>query len=146
VQSEGEGPLQFVAPELAPLPATAGWWEELKQTLRQYFVVTRRDVPVLARLTPQQALLIRQAIILQLESARLALLQGNQDIYLAALDAAAAGITQQLQGAGKPAVLASLQRLRAEPVAIVVPPLGAALQALELLDASVPQDSEAAAP
>lgn len=146
VQSEGEGPLQFVAPELAPLPATAGWWEELKQTLRQYFVVTRRDVPVLARLTPQQALLIRQAIILQLESARLALLQGNQDIYLAALDAAAAGITQQLQGAGKPAVLASLQRLRAEPVAIVVPPLGAALQALELLDATVPQDSEAAAP
>lgn len=143
VQSEGERPLQFVAPDGAPLAAAASWWEELKYTLSQYFVVTRRDVPVLAQLTPQQDLLVRQSIALQLEAARLALLQGDVRLYQAALDAAALGITQQLQGDARPAVLASLQRLREEPISAVLPPLGSALQVLELLDVNPAQDSGA---
>lgn len=146
VQSEDEGPLQFVAPATAAPAATAGWWEELKDTLSQYFVVTRRDVPVLARLTPQQAVLIRQAITLQLETARLALLQGDVNLYQSALDAAALGVSQQLQGEAKPAALASLQRLRGQPIVAVIPPLGSALQALELLDTSAPRDSGVPAP
>jgi uroporphyrin-3 C-methyltransferase len=145
VQSEGENLLQFVAPDAAALPATATWWDELKHTLAQYFVITRRDVPVLAQLTPAQTTLIRQAIALQLETARLALLQGDVRLYQGALDAAAQGITQQLQGEAKPALLASLQRLREEPIAVVLPPLGAALQALELA-ASAPAAEAAPAP
>jgi uroporphyrin-III C-methyltransferase len=136
VQSEGESPLQFAAPGAAALPATATWWDALKHTLAQYFVITRRDVPVLAQLTPAQTTLIRQAIALQLETARLALLQGDGRLYQGALDAAAQGITQQLQGEAKPALLASLQRLREEPIAVVLPPLGAALQALEAAEAA----------
>ncbi len=136
VQSEGESPLQFAAPDAAALPATATWWDALKHTLAQYFVITRRDVPVLAQLTPAQTTLIRQAIALQLETARLALLQGDVRLYQGALDAAAQGITQQLQGEAKPALLASLQRLREEPIAVVLPPLGAALQALEAAEAA----------
>lgn len=146
VQSAGEGPLQFIPPEHVAPSATAGWWDELKSTLGQYFVVTRRDEPVLARLTPQQVALIRQAIMLQLETARLALLQEDQQLYAAALDAAADGISQQLQGEAKTAVLASLQRLRTEPVTVTIPPLGAALQALELLAAPAPADSGVLAP
>lgn len=145
VQSEDEVPLQFAAPDATALPATAGWWEELKHTLGQYFVVTRRDVPVLARLTPEQAVLIRHAIVLQLESARLALLQGQTRLYQSALDAAMLGITQQLQGEAKPAVLASLQRLRDEAIVAVIPPLGSTLQALELGALSAAQDSGAPA-
>lgn len=132
VQSEGETPLQFVAPDATALPATASWWQRLKHTISQYFVVTRRDVPVLAQLTPQQAALVHQVIALQFETARLALLQGNASVYQAALEAATQGITQQLQGEGKPALLASLQRLQASAIVADIPPLGRALQALEL--------------
>jgi uroporphyrin-3 C-methyltransferase len=146
VQGEGEPPLQFVAPDGAPLAVEASWWEELKSTLSQYFVVTRRDVPVLAQLTPQQDLLVRQSIALQLETARLALLQGDVRLYQAAIDAAALGITQQLQGDARPAVLASLQRLREEPVRAVIPPLGSALQVLEQIDLNPAQDSGAPMP
>ncbi len=136
VQSENEGPLRFTAPDPGAAPATASWWDELKRTLGTYFVVTRQDAPVLARLTPEQAFLIRQAIRLQLESARLALLQQDTRLYQAALDAALDGITRQLQGDARPALLASLQRLRAEAIEVSLPPLGAALQALDLLAAA----------
>lgn len=146
VHSEGEEALQFVAPDGTPPAATAGWWEELKYTLSQYFVVTRREVPVLAQLTPQQAALIRQAIALQLEAARLALLQGDGRLYQGALDAAALGITQQLQGDARPAMLASLQRLREEPVIALIPPLGSALQALELIAVNPLQERGAPTP
>lgn len=146
VQSDDEVPLQFVAPAAGALPTTASWWDELKQSLSQYFVVARRDVPVLARLTPEQAVLIRQAIVLQLETARLALLQGQTRLYQSALDAAMLGITQQLQGEAKPALLASLQRLREAAIVAVIPPLGSALQALELVAANAPQNSGAPTP
>lgn len=146
VQSEDDAPLQFVAPETAAEPATASWWEQIKHTISQYFVVTRRDEPVLAQLTPQQAALIQQAIALQLESARLALLQGEPRVYQAALAAAAQSITQQLQGESKPAVLASLQRLHDTAIVAVIPSLGQALQALELGNVAIATNSEASIP
>jgi uroporphyrin-3 C-methyltransferase len=137
VQSEGEAPLQFVAPDVGALPATASWWEQIKYTISRYFVVTRRDVPVLAQLSPQQAEQVRQAIALQLETARLALLQGDVRVYQAALQSAAEGITQQLQGESKAALLASLQRLHEADIVAVIPSLGQALQALELVGTGI---------
>lgn len=136
VQSEGEAKLQFTAPAPDAQATAAGWWEQLKQALSRYFVVRRQDTPLLAQLTPEQAFLIRQQIRLQLESARLALLQGDSSLYQAALDAANTGITEQLQGEGKAAVLASLQRLRNTAIAPALPNLGAALRTLEQLDAA----------
>jgi uroporphyrin-III C-methyltransferase len=139
VQSEGEGPLRFVAPEAVAAPVNSGWWAQARQLLGEYFVVTRQDAPLLARLTPDQAFLVRQAIRLQLESARLALLQGDQRLYQAALDAVHEGVTQQLQGSNKLALLAGLQRLRAERITAQLPALGSALRALELLQAAAAQ-------
>lgn len=134
VQSQDEAPLQFSAPQPTALATAASWWEQIKQVLSQYFVVRRQDAPLLARLTPEQAFLVRQSIRLQLEGARLALLQGDTALYQAALDAARDGITAQLQGEAKAALLASLQRLRNTPIEIRLPTLGAALQSLEQLD------------
>lgn len=145
VQSEGEAPLQFVAPDVATAEAT-NWWEQLKQVVSQYFVVTRRDVPVLAQLTPQQAVLVRQVVALQLESARFAVLQGDEQVYRSALATAAQSVAQQLQGDSKAAVLASLQRLQDARILAVIPPLGAALQALELSAPVAAQDREVVAP
>jgi uroporphyrin-3 C-methyltransferase len=137
VQSEAGGTLQFEAPASSAAQQAAGWWDSLLQLLSRYFVVTRQDAPVLARLSPEQVFLVRQAIRLQIESARLALLQREPRLYQDALDAAQAAISAQLQGESKASLLASLQRLRDEPITAEIPSLGAALQALELLQVQV---------
>lgn len=144
VQSDDEAPLRFSAPSSAALPADAGWREQLKQSLGQYFVLQRQDAPILARLTPEQAFLIRQAVALQLESARLALLQGDSTLYRATLDAARDALASQLQGEAKPAMLASIQRLRDSNIAPRLPALGAALQTLERLERSTGTDTTGA--
>lgn len=131
IQSTELAPLRFSAPAAVSTPAATGWWEALKQNLSQYFVITRQDAPLLARLGPEQVFMIRQALRLQLESARLALLQQDATLYRTALAAAEDGITQQLQGDDKAAVLTSLQRLRAADITVQLPTLGGTLQMLE---------------
>ena len=69
-----------------------GDWEKLAVTawenLKTVAVVRRSDKPIQIMLTPQQVEVIRQSLTLKLEMARLALVQENELLYKANLDAA----------------------------------------------------------
>ncbi len=71
-----------------------GDWEKLAATawknLKTVAVVRRSDKPIQIMLTPQQVEVIRQSLTLKLEMARLALVQENELLYKANLDAAKA--------------------------------------------------------
>jgi uroporphyrin-3 C-methyltransferase/uroporphyrinogen III methyltransferase/synthase len=75
-----------------------GDWEKLAATawenLKTVAVVRRSDKPIQIMLTPQQVEVIRQSLTLKLEMARLALVQENEQLYKANLDAAKAWLTR----------------------------------------------------
>lgn len=124
---------QFQAPQGDAVAADASWFDTFTSNLSKYFVLTQRDAPVQPKLSVEGSTLIRQSIALQLEEARLALLQGETRLYQAALDAATSGISEYLEGQDKAQVLAALQRLRASAITITLPPVGSTLDALRSL-------------
>lgn len=133
---------QFQAPQGDAVAADASWFDTFTNNLSKYFVLTQRDAPIQPKLSAEGSTLIRQSIALQLEEARLALLQGETRLYQEALDAASTGITEYLDGKDKAQVLAALQRLRASAITITLPPVGPTLDALRSLSGATPSAEE----
>jgi uroporphyrin-3 C-methyltransferase len=133
---------QIAAGERVSLAADAtqektGWlsrfFNRLRNTFSNYFVVRRRDVPIQPLMTPGQEAALMQSIRLQIEQGRTALLQGEQEIYSTSLGEARDKIAAYLAGTGntRANILAALDGLRARRIVTEVPPLNRALPALE---------------
>jgi uncharacterized protein HemX len=72
--------------EEAELPEEAGWWETFKHTLASLVTVRRRVPEEESLLSLEDKDYLRQGLWLQLESARLALMRNDADVYTASLD------------------------------------------------------------
>ena len=135
VQPAGERPAFRVneAPAPATDSTTTGWWESARAGLAQYFVITREASEAIPQLSAEQTWVLRETLRLKLEQARVALVHGQPELYQAALAEAASGIDTLLQGAGKDALLAELETLRAARIVTVVPAVNLGLTALRQL-------------
>lgn len=91
-------------------------WEGFKSVM----VIRHRDKPVSAMLAPEQQFFVYQNLELQLESARLALLKGDPQLYASSLEQAAAWVGEffEADAATTQAVqqeLAALQTVEVQP-------------------------------
>jgi uroporphyrin-3 C-methyltransferase len=132
VQPGGAVPAFRVA-DTAATAETASWWDELKDFLGRYFVITRGAAEVVPVLGTEQTWVVEAQLKLQLEQARLALLQGQQSVFERALDEAISGIDALMQGDDKSALLTELHALRASAVQNTIPAAGRALEVLRAL-------------
>ncbi len=110
------------APE-PELPVDAGWWESFKQTLASLVTVKRRVPEDQGLLSLDDKDYLRQGLWLQVESARLALMRNDSDIYLASLNRVSDTIEQFFHN-GSPDVQAALlevEALRQENIAAEMP-------------------------
>ncbi len=102
------------------------------EALRSLVVVRHNDAPIAPMLAPDQEFFLHENLRLQLNMARLAALQGQQDNYKASLKNASTWVQQQYaQDAPRvSAALAELQRLAAIDVHPALPDISASLRAL----------------
>lgn len=120
----------------APSPQVSHGWRafvaSLWTDLRSLVVVHHHEAGKLPLLTPDQRELLRQNLRLKLQSARLALLQGDSQVYRSALQEADAWLTQYFDGEAAPtkAAHATLARLAATDIAPTLPTIGASLRLL----------------
>jgi uroporphyrin-III C-methyltransferase len=104
-------------------------WNEFKELVR----IRRLDHPEQALLTPSQNYFLRQNLKLRLLSARLALLQRDENSFRADIGAAQDWITRYFsrQDEASKAFLASLEDLRGAPVALKDAQISASLRAVQ---------------
>lgn len=121
-------------------PANAGFWTRLKDAAGRVaatlFTVRRHDQPVEPLLAPREEFLLRLNLRLQLESARLALLNHEGRAFQTGTAAAAAWLQDYFDTAD-PAVQSALRQLSAmqkQNIAPPLPDLTAALGALRRLE------------
>jgi uroporphyrin-3 C-methyltransferase len=133
VQPGGEVPPFRVEESLDAADVTASWWDDMTDFLSRYFVITNSTAGVVPVLGTEQTWVVEEQIKLQLEAARIALLQGQQPVFEQALDDAITGIDTLMQGDDKPALLTELRALRATTVQTALPAANSALDALRRL-------------
>jgi uroporphyrin-3 C-methyltransferase len=123
----------FTVPSHEGDAAASGWWSGVKQTLGEYFVVTRSTTDIAPQLGSGEQFLLRTLVQLHIEQARLALLNAEPALYRAALDDARAVAQRWLSGdaASKEALLAALDELRDTVIVSALPASGDALEALQ---------------
>ena len=111
----------------------SAFFNRISQTLDDYFVVRRRDVPIQPLMTPGQEAARAQTIQLQIEQGRTALLKGEQEVYVSSLGKASQNIDRFLVGdeAVKAALLTTLEDLSRRRVVSEAPPLNRSRAALE---------------
>lgn len=120
---------------------THGWREALKAlgtSLRSLVVIRRVDHPPQPMLAPDQRWFLHQNLRLELEGARLALLQGDAAGYRSSLKTAGRWVAAYFdrQAPATRAVDGELQKLAAAPVAVKLPDLSGSLRLLRRLAAS----------
>lgn len=129
-----------------------GWSAALMNLLRSIFVWRQTDFGSLAFVPLDQETLIKQQIALLFEQARIAILRSDQAQFDLMLQQAAAGVERHFAQDSELAreLLADVERLRAQPVAPVLPDLSGTMALIDQLatssaDASpVPDSTEAA--
>lgn len=129
-----EGAVQdFSVQPLATDAAATGWWNSVKQTLGQYFVVTRSTADIVPQLGSGEQFLLRTLVQLHIEQARLALLSAEPQLYRAALDDAANVARRWLRGENGTLddFIAALEELRDTAIVSELPEVGDALVALQ---------------
>jgi len=104
-------------------------WTGIKNAVR----IRRNDQPVAAMLPPEQSYFLYENLRLQLEQARLALLQGRQQVYHDTLDGARNWLRRHFQGDDAVArgLDNALSELMDTPIQAALPDLSASLQALQ---------------
>lgn len=78
---EAPPPAETEAPAPEDVPAWRRGAERMWSELRKLVVIRRHEEPVAPLLSPQQESLVRQVLRLRIESARLALLEGDPQLY-----------------------------------------------------------------
>ena len=121
---------------------SAGWLDRVRNSLKEYIVVRRRDEPLQPLLTPEQEYTVRENIKLQLQQARIAVLKGEQAVYEQSLGEAAENIERFLVGepALKESILSSVRTLAAQKTLTRVPDITNSISAIsQILPADLQQ-------
>ncbi|MDY6984318.1 MAG: uroporphyrinogen-III C-methyltransferase, partial [Pseudomonadota bacterium] len=123
----------FTVQPLATDAAANDWWSSVKQTLGQYFVVTRSTADIAPQLGSGEQFLLRTLVQLHIEQARLALLNAEPQLYRAALDDAANVARRWLRGENGALddFVAALEELRDTAIVSELPDVGDAVVALQ---------------
>ena len=119
------------APSEAPLWSRL--WSRVVAELRTVFVVRRIDEPLVTPLTPERAFLLRGQLRLLLEQAQLALLAGEQDLFVQVIKETEAWLGTHFdpQDAGVVALQADLQAMAAAPVRADWPSISGSLETIQ---------------
>lgn len=141
---------QFPAQAAAPAPEAAEDWRgRLRQgyqaalsKLSDYIIIRRRDVPMQALMDPQWEGLVRQNLRMLLEQAQVALLSGNQALYVASLEQAQQWVLQfkDSDTAAADAILTQVKQLASLTIQIPQPNISRSQHAL---DAAIEQRAQA---
>ncbi|HQU14514.1 MAG: uroporphyrinogen-III C-methyltransferase [Gammaproteobacteria bacterium] len=115
--------------------APGGWRQALRQAgegLRSLVVIRRTDHPPRPMLPPDQQYFLQQNLEIQLQTARLALLQGATSVYRDSLSTARGWVRTyyQTDAAGTQRFLRELDQLATAPVAARLPDLSGSLRLL----------------
>jgi uncharacterized protein HemX len=144
-----------VAPAAAETAVANSWWAGVKQTLGEYFVVTRGTGQVLPQLDASEQFQLRALVQLHIEQAKLALLRAEPELYQAALNDALGTSRRWLRSedGSFDDFVAVIEALRDMPIVADIPAVGQTLVALQQLSGttapatiSEPDESPAASP
>ncbi|PLW68501.1 uroporphyrinogen-III C-methyltransferase [Pseudohalioglobus lutimaris] len=108
-------------------------YEEAARKLSDYIVIRRRDVPMQALMDPQWEGLVRQNLRMLLEQAQVALLSGNQTLYVESLQRAQHWVDQFLDTdeAAARAMAREITQLEGQIIQVNMPNMDRSLQALD---------------
>ena len=108
-------------------------YEEAARKLSDYIVIRRRDVPMQALMDPQWEGLVRQNLRMLLEQAQVALLSGNQTLYVESLQRSQHWVAQffDTDDAAARAMSREIAQLEGQTIQVVMPNLTRSLQALD---------------
>lgn len=132
-----KGPeVQMGGDEAATTPASneTGWKQALVdiwQQMRSLVVIRHDQTGEAAVLVPEQRYFLYQNLRLQLESARLALLNADTDSYQHSLQTAIGWLQQYFTGEQRDAMLNTLKDLQARQIDVAVPDISGSLTWLE---------------
>lgn len=121
------------------LPAWERVLRSVGDALSSVFVVRRTDVPVKPLMAPEQDGLVRSVLLLRLETARAALMAGEQASYEAALEDARRWLDAQYasEDAAVQAAMQELKDLQGEVLRVDLPDITRSLTRLRAVTASV---------
>lgn len=105
------------------LPEDAGWWQRFKHTLSSLVTVRRRVPEDQSLLSLDDKDYLRQGLWLQLESARLALMRNDSNVYVSSLDRVSTTVEQFFQNGSSQvqALLMGIEELRQTDIAPEMP-------------------------
>jgi len=108
---------------LAELPEDAGWWASFKHTLSSLVSVRRRVPEDQSLLSLEDKDYLRQGLWLQFESARLALMRNDSDVYVGSLDRVNTTVDQFFQNGSTEvqALLLGVANLKRENITPQIP-------------------------
>lgn len=108
-------------------------YEEAARKLSDYIVIRRRDVPMQALMDPQWERLVRQNLRMLLEQAQVALLSGNQTLYVESLQRSQHWVAQffDTDEVAARAMAREISQLESRTVQVVMPDLTRSMQALD---------------
>ncbi|MEP4149353.1 MAG: uroporphyrinogen-III C-methyltransferase [Halioglobus sp.] len=108
-------------------------YEEAARKLSDYIVIRRRDVPMHALMDPQWEGLVRQNLRMLLEQAQVALLSGNQTLYVESLQRSQHWVAQffDTDEAAARAMSREITQLEGQTIQVIMPDLTRSLQALD---------------
>ncbi|MEH6585087.1 MAG: uroporphyrinogen-III C-methyltransferase [Halioglobus sp.] len=108
-------------------------YEQAASKLSDYIVIRRRDVPMHALMDPQWEGLVRQNLRMLLEQAQVALLSGNQTLYVESLQRSQHWVAQffDTDEAAARAMSREITQLEGQTIQVVMPDLTRSLQALD---------------
>ncbi|MEP5567082.1 MAG: uroporphyrinogen-III C-methyltransferase [Halioglobus sp.] len=108
-------------------------YEEAARKLSDYIVIRRRDVPMQALMDPQWEGLVRQNLRMLLEQAQVALLSGNQTLYVESLQRSQHWVAQffDTDEAAARAMSREITQLEGQTIQVIMPDLTRSLQALD---------------
>jgi uroporphyrin-3 C-methyltransferase len=135
---------QRLQPDNRAAAAELSWRQSILDLLRTVFVWRDVERSGLVLLQPDQELLLKQQMYLQVEQARLAVVQGEQNLYDLALQQLAAALGR-FTGTEHPraqALLAEITTLRATPITAELPDLSASGSLVRQLAGSTAQRQE----
>lgn len=133
-----KGPRQYTADQTAEtrgdLSTRAGWQNALSdiwQQIRSLVVIRQLEDATQAVLIPEQRYFLYQNLRLKLETARFALLSGEQSIYDNSLQTSIDWLNRYFVGEQRDAMLASLKALKNEQIEVALPDISGSLRWLQ---------------
>jgi uroporphyrin-3 C-methyltransferase len=128
-----------------PQPSS-GWWNGIKQSLSEYFVVTRSTGAALPQLSSGEQFQLRALVQLHIEQAKVALLRTEPQLYQGALEDALAASRRWLRSEDNSLdeFIEALTMLRDTPIIIDIPALDQSLSALRRLTGNEETPSQTA--